>query len=334
MTGVSAERFRDSGKKIVEEENREGWWPVYEVYEMPGPPRSRYLYAPRAIGDNELNPEWTSLPLSQNSAGLFLEFANWPVECKMDKIAPNFGTLDTDSNAAAAKKWAETYGVLGLGKNPNESHHIGSSASLGRTTSLYIGDRNSSCIGGRASRMSPRGGPHETVEEFAREAWEAHVALRLYVLASREQIDVDAISRFMGDTPGPRLRASKPHSPSEREMNTSYDWLARGWAEGIVEEAVMSKVENTCYPAIFGSPGAYVQGWGCKSLLGAMWLQMMWLMVAEDNKCQWCGEPFERVSAGRKRRFCAGTTCRQSWNYHSGVGKSSRDAKKAGRKAG
>jgi hypothetical protein len=249
----------------------------------------------------------------------------------MDKIVADElrTTLDTDKNAAAAKEWAETYGILGLDKNPNESHHIGSSSSLSKTTALYIGGRTLSHDFGRASRMSPRGGKHETVEEFAREAWEAHVALRLYVLASRKKLDVDAITRFMDDMPASySIPTHKPLYPSEREMHTYDEWFVRNWAVGLVNEAVMQKVETTCYPAIFGSPGEYVQGWGFKSLLGAIWLQMMWLMVAEDNSCDWCGEPFDFVSEGRKRRFCKDTTCRQHWNYHYGDGKSSKKARK------
>lgn len=304
---------------------------MYDVYGLHGDTGSRYLHAPRALDGNVLNNEWISYPLSQGSVGLFLEFANWPVERGMDKfVADEVGlTLDTDKNAAAAMSWAGTYGVLGLRKNAYESHHIGSSSSLSRTTALYIGDQNLSHGAGRASRMSPRGGTHEKVADFASEAWEAHVALRLYVLASRKKLDVEAIVRFMDDTPV-RYAASPqtPLYPSEREMNTYDEWFVRSWAVGLVNEAVMQKVETTCYPAIFGSPSEYAQGWGFKSLLGAMWLQMMWLMVAEDNTCDWCGEPFELVSGGRRRRFCRGTTCRQDWNYHAGVGKSSKAAKK------
>lgn len=313
---------------------------MYDVYHLHDPrPQSgsRYLHAPRALDGNAPNNEWTSHPLSQGSVGLFLEFANWPVERGMDKfVVGEWGpTLDTDPNAAAAKGWAETYGVLGLDRNPGESHHISSLPKLRRTTALYIGDPNPAIDPGRASRMSPRGGTHEKVERFAAEAWEAHVALRLYVLASRKRLDAEAIARFMDDTPvhyavGPRA----PLYPSEREQHAYDEGSVRGWAVALVNQAVMQKVENTCYPAVFGSPGAYTQGWGFKSLLGAMWLQMMWLMVAEDNTCEWCGEPFEVVDAGRKRRFCRGTTCRQDWNYHAGTGKSSKAAKKRKRMRG
>lgn len=330
--GISRERTKNAANKNVEEENREGYWPVYDVYNLDGHRGSRCLYAPRALDVNVLNGEWVSYPLSQGSVGLFLEFANWPVECGMDKAtAVGVGTtLDTDRNAIAAKKWAEIYGVLGLGKNPGESHHIGGSSSLSLTTASYIGDRTLSHDFGRASRMSPRGGRHEKVAEFAREAWEAHVALRLYVLASRKKLEVEAITGFMDDTPVHYSIASQNRLyPSERELYTYDEWTVRDWAVGLVNEAVMQKVETTCYPAVFGSPGEYVQGWGFKSLLGAMWLQMMWLMVAEDNTCDWCGEPFDSVSEGRKRRFCDnGGRCKSAWNYHKGKGKSGKGAKK------
>lgn len=332
MSDISPQRFKDSAREIVEEKHREGHWPIYDRCPTHPHPEGRYLYAPWALDDNTPNREWHSAPLARGSVGLFLEFANWPIEFGMDKavMGEEGKTLDTDKNAAAAEKWAETYGVLGLGKNPNSSHQISRSSTLERTTTLYTGDDNLLRDQCRASRMSPRGGAHEKVSRFATEAWRAHVALRLYVLASREKLDVEAITRLMDDAP---VRYSfppnaRPLYPSEREMNIHEEWKVRSWAVGIVNDYVMKRVETDCYPTLYGSPGKYAQGWGFKSLLGAMWLQMMWLMVAEDNTCRWCGEPFDPADGGRKRRFCPGTTCRQSWNYHHGTGASSKAAKK------
>jgi predicted nucleic acid-binding Zn ribbon protein len=217
----------------------------------------------------------------------------------------------------------------------------------------------------RAYRMSARGGAHETVEAFAFEAWQAYLARRLYELASREVLDEAAIVRLMDDTPqryslrpgvpndflpgrSPRARAvarartrperdgytdpiydNEPRTDEEakqREILRRQD--IRFWALGIVEQAVMLKVENDCYPTVEGSPGSYEQGWGFKSLLGALWLQMMWLMLGEHNHCRWCGSLFEPTR--RDKRFCD-ADCRQAWNYHKGRGKSSRRAKKIAR---
>lgn len=326
MAGIGPNRFKNSANEIVEEKKRDGTWPVFDHYEMNGEPGARYIYAPRAKAAETLNESWESAPLSQSSMGLFLEFSNWPVEYGMDKAietAPGLGpTFDTERNARAAREWAETFGVLGLGTNSNESWSIGGASSLEQVTSRYTGMYNWGCNVGRAYRKSPRGGEHETVEEFAFEAWQAHLARRLYELASRSVLDEEAITRLMDSQPSPLPRVG-----SEREMNSYDSWSIRNWALGIVEEAVMSRVENDCYPTVEGTPGTYVQGWGFKSLLGAMWLQMMWLMLGEHNRCRWCGALFEATR--RDKRFCDNKgKCRAKWNYHHGKGSSNSGSRK------
>jgi hypothetical protein len=338
LTGISPRRFKNSSDEIVEEKNRYGRWPVYTLYALHDRGGDRYIYAPREKAEGVLNAKWDSAPLSRGSMGLFLEFSNWPVEQGMDKaIETGFGlgrTLDTDRNAAAAKMWAETYGVLGLGRNANESYSIGGSSDLHRTTAIYTGRFD--WVHGpsrRAYRMSARGGEHETVEAFAFEAWQAHLARRLYELASREVLDEASIVRLMDNIPQayslpPNVPNALPVHPSERQMHSRDAENIRSWALARVEQTVMLKVENDCYPTVEGSPGSYKQGWGFKSLLGAMWLQMMWLMLGEHNHCRRCGSLFEPTRPDR--RFC-NADCRQAWHYHEGDGKSSKRARKRAR---
>lgn len=325
MSRISAKRFKSSADEIVEEENRHGSWPVFDRYEPRGRPGERYVYAPREHGGAR-NGRYNSAPLSRGSVGLFLEFSNWPVQQGMTgAVEPEPGaglTLDTDPNADAALAWAETYGVLGLGRLASGEHSIGGSSGLHRAAAMYTGKVDWVHGPDRAYRMSARGGVHETVEAFAFEAWQAYLARRLYELASREILDEAAIVRLMGDDP-PRVPKNLA-----RRMGISETEEIRSWALGAVEEAVMLKVENTCYPTVQGSPGSYRQGWGFKSLLGAMWLQMMWLMVAQDNRCRWCGALFEQTR--RDKRFCD-ADCRAKWNYHRGTGKSSRRTRKQAR---
>ena len=78
--------------------------------------------------------------------------------------------LDTYKNAAAAKKWADTYGVLGL------------------TLLEKDGWPGASTIGGEK----------ETVAAFAREAWVANGCLRLYEAATSEELDVGLIGSYIG----------------------------------------------------------------------------------------------------------------------------------------
>lgn len=338
MSGISPKRFRNSADKNVEEKHRAGHWKVFDHYDLKEQHGNRYLYAPRAT-DDARNESWSYSPLSRGHAGLFLEFSNWPVECGMDKaIETTLGlsrTLDTDRNAVAAKEWAKNYGVLGLGTNPNGGHSIGSSMSLSLVAARYTGAQHLGHPLNRAYRNSPRGGTHETVEAFAFEAWQAHLARRLYEMASRKVLYEAAIVRLMDDTPlSYAIRPAVRIGPSEKEQWSKDPWSIRRWALGIVEEAVMLKVERDCYPTLDfvnedltgeGWPISYKQGWGIKSLLGAMWLQMMWLMIGEDNTCEWCGRLFEKTRADK--RFC-NADCRQNWNYHKGRGKSSKQGKK------
>ena len=62
-------------------------------------------------------------------------------------------------------------------------------------------------------------------------------------------------------------------------------------------------------------------------MLGAMWLQMVFLMHA-DRRCWWCCAPLE---PGRHShaKFCDNNgKCRASWNYHNGEGRSNKHARK------
>lgn len=135
-----------------------------------------------------------------------------------------------------------------------------------------------------------------------------------------------------------------------------WDWnvgdseQAYQWARGVVEETVQRKLEQRCYPVLVGDLGSYQQGWAFDSLLGAMWLQMMWLMLGSVRRCDWCKKIIEPADSGRAqtylpasnlggrrkppshKRFCNNKDgCRQKWNYHYGSGKSSKAAKKQAR---
>ena len=330
MPGLNSKRFRDRANKTVKEENRHSIWESFDFYDLKGRRGSRYLYAPRTTEQGDRNRSYHLQPLANANAGLFLELSTWPIEHEMDRaVEPAPGlppTLDTDRNAAAAKEWAETYGVLGLGTNPNEERSVGSPESLSLTTARYIGAKNLGHDLSRAYRNSSRGGTHETVGAFAFEAWQAHLARRLYETASRKVLDTASVVRLMDEPPpddqglgGPWWLPRSWYWSSERDLNSEDPWSVRRWALGIVEEAVMLKVEHDCYPTLNlvsgdatsdGWPVAYEQGWGTRSLLGAVWLQMLWLMAGDDNKCEWCGAFFEEPRPNK--RFCTDKPCRQN----------------------
>ncbi len=114
----------------------------------------------------------------------------------------------------------------------------------------------------------------------------------------------------------------------ERQIYSGNAKLVRLWALTIVEDAVNMKIGNHCFPIVQGTPGSYEQGWGFRSLLGAMWLQMMFLMQA-DRRCWWCEKPLDPGMRSHAR-FCD-DNCRANWNYHKGEGSSSKEARRRSR---
>jgi hypothetical protein len=296
--------------KTVEENSRRGEWLVYAHYEIvQDKAGNRYVRAPEPNRVKKVLH-----PLSRVSADLFLRFAGLVEEFSMDKEP------DTPGNAQAAKSWAEAYGVLGF--NPPDMSLIRLENSQ-RVTADYLGMpwRGDVVMGRRNTAHGGR--PNESVENFALAAWEAHIVLRLYESArSQEDVDTPSVVRFMSSEP-----VEFGFSFVERDVYSQDSHLTRLWAQTIVEDAVNRNIETYCYPTIQGAPGSYEEGWGFRSLLGAMWLQMSFLMRT-DRRCWWCNKPLD---PGRRShaRFCDNKgRCRHNWNYQKGSGKSSKEKRR------
>ena len=312
------QQARHALEENVEQNSHRVEWPVYEYYKfIIDEAGEKYLYAPPAGNGIKKRLQ----PLSRVSADLFLRFAHWVENPGMDKA------LDTERNARAAKMWAEAYGVLGL-NDPDET--IVGLMNSHRVTADYLGMPWRGGGANRGRRNTAHGGrPCESVENFAFEAWEAHIVWRLYEsVRSREVVDVPSVSRFMStfDQGEPPITASWV----ERDIYSQDTELTRQWALTIVEDAVNRKIENYCYPIAQGAPSSYEQSWGFKSLLGALWLQMMFLMRA-DRRCWHCGRP---IDPGRRShaKFCDNDgKCRANYAYHSG---GQREAKEQKRRLG
>jgi hypothetical protein len=219
--------------------------------------------------------------------------------------------FDTERNATAAKMWAEKFGVLGL--DPPDKP-IFSQPSSTHVTAEYLG-RSWLPQKPRGRRNTAHGGRHESVDNFAFEAWEAYIVLRLYEsVRSQEVVDAPSAIRFMPPDDQVDVPISGRVSWTKKHFYSEDPELTRMWALGIVDDAVNRKIENYCYPIIKGAPSSYEQVWGFKSLLGAMWLQMMFLMLA-DRRCRWC---HAALDPGRRShaRFCD-AKCRANWNYRA-----------------
>lgn len=339
MEEITREDMSQSSDRAVEETLRLGRWRQYKHYKIVERAGARYVYAPPAR-DGEIN-EWNSLyPLARHSADQFLQFARWVEDPGMDK------DLDTPRNAEAAIQWAETFGVLGLNDADMSAMSV-SEMSSDAVTADYLGIAGYPYSAGWDRKNSGHGGmPNESVHNFAFLAWEAHIALRLHEALVED--DLATIRSFMStiDRGEPRIRG---FFWTERDMYGEDPKQTRIWASGVVGGAVRRKVQNDCYPTLQPDGGVYRQGWGFRSLLGAMWLQMMWLVTGEVRRCEWChrtialeeveqsGAAPGRAGGKRKtrsnRRFCPSRDgvkdkCKADWNYHRGTGKSSKDARK------
>jgi hypothetical protein len=342
---LSTDFIREQAIRALEENVEEiselSRWPVYEHYKLIfDEAGNRYIYAPRRRGNGHIdaprrrgevdNKVVRRLePLSRTSADLFLRFARWPKETRMDR------QLDTERNAEAALLWVKTFGVLGL--KPAD-FAIRTLLSSHRVTEDYLGMPEPGGTDRGRQNLATGGMPEESVANFAFEAWEAHIVWQLYESVRTEgRVEDDTVIQFMstinhweaaatwditGGEPVP-VEASWV----EREIFSEDSELVRRWALTIVEDAVNRKIESHCFPIVHGTPGSYKQDWGFRSLLGAMWLQMMFLMY-EDRRCWWCGRPLD---PGKKShaRFCDNNgKCRAAWNYHQGEGKSSKESRR------
>jgi hypothetical protein len=199
--------------------------------------------------------------------------------------------LDTDKNAEVAKDWAETYGTLGLTRvEPDEFGFRGAST---------------------------RGGEADTVAAFAHGAWVANGCLRLYEAATAEELDANLVTSYMTPRGEARLAAQPPTK-------------LRAWALDVVATETQARVAGNAYPALYGEVGRFVQGWSFTNLLGAMWLQMFWLLTATETprRCLECGEiippeqpnqpPGTKKRGRKKEKFCD-KTCDNRYRYRTEI---------------
>ncbi|CAN5703565.1 hypothetical protein BH24ACT20_BH24ACT20_01190 [soil metagenome] len=317
MTHISRKQSVENIERAVDENTaRLAWWLRYSEYELiPDGAGRKYLRANEAKGVAEY-----AKPLSSRSADLFLRFARWPEDPGMDE------SLAGERNAAAAKTWAEMYGVLGL--NPPDTASLTENP-LRRITAGRLAPRGHVYIPSSRYQNSGLGGPpNESVENFALEAWDAHIALRLYeALNTPTRSSLETIRGFMSAEQGSDL-PSNPYV--ERDTYGRDEDSTLRWAQETLTFGIESKVRDACYPTVEGYE--YVgdkakQGWGFKSLLGAMWLQMLWLVAEPPRVCLWCG----RTLSGRKDKQYCSDKCKGDWNYHEGKGKSGKTPRKHAR---
>jgi len=315
MPRIRRKQAVENIEAVVDENTiRLGWWPRYQSYcFVAGAAGRRYLRADEAKGIDEY-----VTPLSRRSADLFLRFARWPEDPGMD------ASLDTERNAEAAKLWADTFGLLGL--NPPDTDWIEEDP-LRRITARRLAPCGQVYVPPWQRKNSGLGGPpNETIENFALEAWEAHTILSLYeALNTPTRAGLETIREYMSNEEENGLLG---RSYVERAVHGRDGDSSRRWAREIVTLGIEGKVKDACYPTVESydhAGGGAKQGWGFDSLLGAMWLQMMWLVAEPPRICRWCGRA---LGGGRKdKRYCS-DKCRGDWNYHESGKKSGKTHRK------
>jgi hypothetical protein len=327
------ELLANTYQKTVEEELRIGDWPVYNHYEILNIEGRKFVHAPRTV--KQLRERKIYEPLSRNSADLFLRFAEWADKYDMDHDPT---LVESKKNQEATLRWARTFGVLGL--NPPDIPVHGAS---GLAVEHYLGRAGSDGHAGRGWQTEARGGyPNESVARFVAEALEARMIRQLFEAATARPIpDMDRISSLMSSgQDGWELELGLPSTADSRQRALE---RTHSWALMVVEETVQRKLQIHSHLTLSVGKGSYGEGRAFHSLLGAMWMQMLWLMCGSARRCELPGcnrilsleesEPSsqQRAKNGKRKtpkhkRFCSDGH-RVEWNREYGTGKSRRRAK-------
>jgi hypothetical protein len=152
--------------------------------------------------------------------------------------------------------WIHKYGVLGLGVRREGKWVVSGSA----------------------------GGPLETLSQFRRSARVARVALRLYEDATNSYgTDPKTIASLIHDEPIVLMGALR--------ANLETSEAARNTALFLTEDLVANVLRSHAYPELRSTPEGFVSAWGFHSLLGAMFLQMMWLITGATSGVKRCAGP-------------------------------------------
>jgi hypothetical protein len=122
------------------------------------------------------------------------------------------------------------------------------------------------------NRAWMEGGGSEKFSRFREEAQTANGVLRLYEAATApDGPDVAVIAEFI---------------PERRRLyhTQTAEW-AWWWALQEVGEAVQKKLMTECFPQLYlWKDGNFARAWGFGSLLGAMYLQMKFLMTSSETR--------------------------------------------------
>ena len=227
----------------------------------------------------------------------------------LEEIAEHVGKPITPE---AVVGWAEIYGLLASSRSEDVLEQTG----------LLGGEERLSGFGCR-----------ESVPRFEEAAKEIGTCLRAYeALRGRDDLDLAELSARTDPLPKEALRLWERKPGHER-----------AWVFGVLGRMVQMRLSEHCYSQFNtytggGHPtGRYALTHGFHGLLGAIWIQMAWLLESEGRRVRFCklpdcrrvvsfdpgedpdADPDAEAHGKRKTRidrvFCKGRGCKQKYDY-------------------
>jgi hypothetical protein len=275
--------FVDSIDRVAKSEQLGAEWAVYRDFEIEEKGDEVYVYALRRPETLEVKPGTVlnTFPKDLNLDRRYAPLREEPsLFLKFASLARK-GPFTRDKALEVMLDWIKSYGTLGWGS----TYYLNAPGSVPQETHR-----------------------RECWSAFERAMTEAARCLGLYEAArAPDSAGTDVALQHYGIFgPTPEVR---------REM-----------ALQTVGELVGGHVRNECYPVLYREFNKDTEqtvgfsiGWDFHSLLGAMYLQMAWLMDKgiSIRSCKGPGCPFfiSYDESRRDKEFCS-KNCKEKWRYH------------------
>jgi hypothetical protein len=248
--------------KAVKRDAPSRTWPVYEDYDVVDDANSGESFVVASFDLFELvadedpgHGQRTKTYRGREPEQAALK--NYPPLITPELVVDLANLADAAITPEAVVRWAKVYGLLASSREEDVLERPG-----------LVGQERISGFGCR-----------ERVSGFARAAGEVRTCLRTYEALRRpEDLDLEKLSYEVGPLPEDALR------PWEREQGHE-----RAWLFGVLGRMIQTRLHEHCYPQFNiytrgGYPtGRFVLSWGFHSLLGAVWIEMAWLLENQDS---------------------------------------------------
>lgn len=300
---VDGDLLSDAATKAVKEELRSQPWVVYEHYEIVKENGRAFVVAP-AKG---------TLNATDDAKHTYAPLHNPDLVVDLALMA------DTPITPEAILVWARQYGLMGF---PEDDV-------------VKLRDSGHRFIGY---------GRRDDVDRFARAAREVGKCLRIYEALTADTAE-EALKEIIAELwSPPEPLSTKALVPPEHRAGNERPYLFR-----VLGKAVSMRLREHCHPKLLTyttgglAIGEFALSWGFKGLIGALWLQMAWLLEAEAERVKRCKLPdclrvvhfeaskpppdpgFKRNVRGKyrtrsDREFCKGRGCKQKYHYRKKAG--------------